>query len=73
MKLRHAANPCTTSKRENQYDFHNAEQHLYATVNKKAKKRPSPDESPYDKTFAKEKDTTAMFEGGEGDYSNLRD
>ncbi len=57
---------------ETQDNFHNAEQHLYAAVNKKAKKRPSPDESPYDKTFAKEKDTTAMFEGGEGDYSNLR-
>ncbi len=42
-------------------------------LNKKAKKRPSPDESPYDKTFAKEKDTTAMFEGGEVDYSNLRE
>ncbi len=40
---------------ENQDDFHNAEQHIYAAVNKKAKKRPSPDESPYDKTFAKEK------------------
>ncbi len=52
---------------ETENGFHNAEQHI-----KKAKKRPSPDESPYDKTFAKEKDTTAMFEGGEGDYSNLR-
>ncbi len=46
---------------ENQDDFHNAEQHLYAVVNKKAKKRSSPDESPCDKNF----DTTAMFEGGE--------
>ncbi len=46
---------------ENQDDFHNAEQHLYAVVNKKAKKRSSPDESPCHKTF----DTTAMFEGGE--------
>ena len=55
---------------ENQDDFHNAEQHHYAAVNKKAKKRSPPDESPYDKTFAKEKDTTAMLEGGE--YSNLR-
>ncbi len=44
---------------ENQDDFHNAEQHLYAAVNKKAKKISSPEESPYDKTFAKEKDTTA--------------
>ncbi len=50
---------------ENQDDFHNAEQHLYADVNKKAKKRSPPDESPCDKTFTKEKDTTAMFEGGE--------
>ncbi len=55
---------------ENQDDFHNAEQHLYAAVNKKSKKTSSPDESPYDKTFAKEKDTTAMLEGGE--YSKLR-
>ena len=55
---------------ENQDDFHNAEQHLYAAVNKKVKKRSPPDESPYDKTFAKEKDTTAMLEGGE--YSKLR-
>ncbi len=31
---------------ENQDNFHNAEQHLYAVVNKKAKKRSSPDESP---------------------------
>ncbi|XP_064397168.1 neurotrypsin-like isoform X2 [Halichondria panicea] len=46
---------------ENQDDFHNAEQHLYAVVNKKAKKRSSPDESPCHKTF----DTIAMFEGGE--------
>ncbi len=46
---------------ENQDDFHNAEQHLYAIVNKKAKKRSSPDGSPCDKTF----DTTTMFEGGE--------
>ncbi len=45
---------------ESQDDFHNAEQHLYAAVNKKAKKTPSPDESPYDKTFAKEKDTTTV-------------
>ena len=43
---------------ENQDDFHNAEQHLYAIVNKKAKKRSSPDGSPCDKTF----DTTTMFE-----------
>ena len=49
---------------ENQDNFHNAEQHLYTDVNKKAKKRSPPDESPYDKTFSKEKDTTAMFEGG---------
>ena len=40
---------------ENQDDFHNAEQHLYAAVNKKAKKRSSPDESPYDKTSLKRK------------------
>ncbi len=46
---------------ENQDDFHNAEQHLYAVVNKKAKKKSSPDESPCHKTF----DTTTMFEGGE--------
>ncbi len=46
---------------ENQDDFHNAEQHLYTVVNKKAKKRSSPDESPCHKTF----DTTEMFEGGE--------
>ena len=50
---------------ENQDNFHNAEQHLYTAVNKKAKKRSPPDESPYDKTFAKEKNTTAMLEGGE--------
>ena len=69
-----AVNPLPIKEKaiENQDDFHNAEQHLYAAVNKKAKKRPSPDESPYDKTFAKEKDTTAMFEGGEAEYSNLR-
>ena len=67
-----AANPPSVRDEaiENQEDFHNAEQHLYAAVNKKAKKRLSPDESPYDKTFAKEKDTTAMLEGGE--YSKLR-
>ncbi len=46
---------------ENQDDFHNAEQHFYAVVNKKAKKKSSPDESPCDKTF----DTTAILEGGE--------
>ena len=47
---------------ENQDNFHNAEQHLYAAVNKKAKKR-SP--LPSDKTFAKENDSTVMLEGGE--------
>ncbi len=69
-----AANPPQVKDEaiETQDNFHNAEQHLYAAVNKKSKKRPSPDESPYDKTFAKEKDTTAMFEGGEAEYSNLR-
>ncbi len=50
---------------ENQDDFHNAEQHLYTASNKKAKKTISPDESPCDKTFAKENDATSMFEGGE--------
>ncbi len=47
---------------ENQDDFHNAEQHLYTGINKKAKKRSPP---PSDKTFAKKNDATAMFEGGE--------
>ncbi len=58
-----AANPPPVREEaiENQDDFHNAEQHLYVVVNKKAKKRSPLDESPYDKTF----DTTAILEGGE--------
>ncbi len=37
---------------ETENGFHNAEPHIYTAVNKKAE------------TFAKEKDTTEMFEGG---------